>query len=161
MKKIIIIIIVALGLVFSGILIDRYLLSNPIEIESIQVEDTQWKDKYLQLKQKIESGQELNDDDNILAYKCLTNPLSVTGHTEGNFLFVDVTDGCKSTKAKFNIRAKQTKYHIIQIGVAYQYKIGFLYEISYLYDFGIIAVGGGVIVNKEYPGLKFLAQIKI
>ena len=146
-------------LIHQVVITYKYYTDEPIAITETKVEST--KQVNTQLKQKIEKKEELTRKDIVYLTNCYNNPYTVKGNIQGNYLYVDITDGCKSTQARFTIKVKDTKYHIIQAGVIFRYQADISYEISYLYDFALIAIGGGIIIDRENPGCKIIAQIRI
>ena len=160
--------IIILSLVFlSGILFDRYyLIDEEIKIEKVLKEDTKWKDEGI--KSNL-SKRKTSDTDTLLSTKdtdyivdCYISDLDSKEYTEDNFLYVTVFDACKSINLRYKISSRDTRHYIFQAGVIYQAELGFSYKVSYLYDFKLIALGGGIIINKNIPpAYEMLVQIRI
>lgn len=146
-------------LIHQVVITYKYYTDEPIAITETKVEKT--KQVNTQLKQRIKKKEELTRKDIAYLTDCYNNPYTVKGNTKGNYLYVDITDGCKSTQARFTIKVRETRYHIIQAGVIFRYQADISYELSYIYDFGIIGIGGGIIIDRENPGCKIIAQIRI
>lgn len=114
-KYIIIAMILLIGVYAGGYYHGRYKTPAEIEVKEIQVEDTIWKDKYEKLRSKMarmpkqitetEKEQISVDDISDLVF-CYNSSLEYSHYTKGNFLYVSITDGCKSADARFEIGSK-------------------------------------------------------
>ena len=166
-NKFIFFIIILILVFLSGIFVDRYyLLEQGISLEETKKEDTKWKDENLKSKLSKRKTSDINtplstkDTDYIV--DCYISDLDSDEYIEDDFLYVTVFDACKSISLKYKISSRDTRYHIIQVGVIYQAELKFSYKLSYLYDFKLIAIGGGIIVNKNIPpAYEMLVQIRI
>ena len=106
-------ILISAGLAFAG---RQYLVKTEIKIKEVKIEDTIWKDKYLQLQQKLSKmpkkiteaeKEKISVDDLSNLIWCYNSPLDFAHYTDHNFVYVTVTDGCKEAKAQYKIKVIQ------------------------------------------------------
>ena len=115
--------IIAVLLFVGGVIYGKYSSTQEFEIKYVEIEDTVWKDKYLKLKKKFNKSRitakdkekiSLDDLNNLVW--CYNNSLEYSHYTESDYLFVSVTDGCKSAEAKFKIGTKDNWTMYFTIG---------------------------------------------
>ena len=152
--------IIAIGLFISGLLIGKFhYAKTEIKIEKVKVKNTVWKDKHqkLKLSKPIAKEKISVDDLNDLVY-CYNSPLRFGHRIQDNEILVMAWDDCKQNEIKYKIKTKNTKKHIFQIAIIYQYQLDYSFETTYLYNLGFIGFGAGLIINKTNPGIKIVIQ---
>lgn len=125
-----------------------------IEAEQQGIPETVWKEKAKPVETK--------DAIDLEYYNWLVDinnsPLYFVSYTQDDTLYVTASDNNKSAQAKFKIKAVDKRKHILQLGIIYQYNIGYSGKVAYLYNLDWFAIGVGVIGNERNPGIEILIQ---
>jgi hypothetical protein len=99
-----------------------------------------------------------NPGDCQIAKDCANSDIKVEAEVKDDIIFGTAGDDCKTTDFKIKLKIRQSFRHTFQVGYLYQMKIGQSIELSYFYNFNLFQIGGGLILNKDYPGIKVSVQ---
>lgn len=147
--------LIAIGLFIGGVLTGRYYYAKEtIKVVKETKYETEWKIKHL--RPEAEPAFTLENYNTCLT--CVNSPIEFGYNLQDNTLLVVGWDECKQNQHEFKIKTVDTKRHIFQLAVIYQYQLDYSIEATYLYNIGIINIGAGVIVNKTNPGVKIAIQ---
>jgi hypothetical protein len=142
------------GGLLALILVKKYWPTKEIEIVEKKVEKTVWKTKI----KYVDNKPEFSEENFETAVKCSESPIKVDTNIKDNVVSGKAYDDCKYADFKITLKAKETFKHTLQFGYLSQLKTGQSWEFSYLYNLSLFSLGIGVILNKNYPGIKVIIQ---
>jgi hypothetical protein len=151
-RQIIISFLIGAGL--SLILTKAFWPTHKIKIQKVTEYKTHWKTQI-----EYVNGRPVVSEENLKKLlECLESEINFKGETKDEYITVTASDACKENKVRYKLKVTDFDRHIFQASAMYQYKIGYSAEISYINNLGFMGIGGGVIINKNNPGLKIIIQ---
>jgi len=137
--------------ILSVYLVKKY-WPTEIEIMDIHTDQTQYN------KPEIITKPENTPANYDYFYKCTLSPIATEITIKDNIIYGRAFDDCKSAEFTVKLKPVQALKHTLQAAYIFQMDIGSSIEISYFYNLNLFSIGGGLILNKNYPGIKISIQ---